>query len=183
MGPAVRRRRTAARSGPKVKRNRSTSKPTSQKKTLQKTTRPEASSADVRRRMQATRRRDTPGEMALRGALRAMGIRYRVDVTLPGTRRRADLAFVRARVAVFVDGCFWHGCPAHGTWPKTNATWWRSKIHGNRLRDRDTDRRLRASGWTVLRFWAHVDAAVAARAVAKALGHRRTKIPLVVATR
>jgi DNA mismatch endonuclease (patch repair protein) len=134
-----------------------------------KNTRPVASSADVRRRMQATRQRDTPGEIALRKALRALGLRYRIDVTLPGTRRRADVAFVRARVAVFVDGCFWHGCPKHGTWPKTNAAWWRSKIEGNRLRDKNTDVTLRIAGWTVLRFWEHTDAAVAARRVAKVL--------------
>jgi DNA mismatch endonuclease (patch repair protein) len=121
--------------------------------------------------MQATRQRDTPGEIALRAALRALGLRYRVDVTLPGTRRRADVAFLRPKVAVFVDGCFWHGCPTHGTWPKTNASWWRSKIEGNRLRDRDTDCTLRSAGWTVLRFWTHDDAAVAARTIAKALRH------------
>jgi DNA mismatch endonuclease, patch repair protein len=125
--------------------------------------------------MQATRRRDTPGEIAMRAALRAVGLRYRVDVTLPGTRRRADVAFLRAKIAVFVDGCFWHGCPKHGTWPKTNVSWWRSKIETNRLRDTDTSLKLRAAGWTVLRFWAHEDAAVAAQAVAKALRHPKTK--------
>src|SRR6202043_1505614 len=115
-------------------------------------TRPEASSAEVRRRMQATRRRDTPGEIALRAALRALGLSYRTDVTLPGTRRRADVAFARAKVAVFVDGCFWHGCPEHGTWPKANANWWRTKISANIKRDRDPNAHLAAIGGRVFRF-------------------------------
>jgi DNA mismatch endonuclease (patch repair protein) len=115
--------------------------------------------------MQATRRRDTPGELALRAALTKLGLRYRVDMKLPGTRRRADVVIVRARIAVFVDGCFWHGCPDHGTWPKTNSDWWRSKIATNRERDADTDRRLRLDGWIVCRFWAHEDMKVAARQI------------------
>jgi DNA mismatch endonuclease (patch repair protein) len=119
--------------------------------------------------MQATRRRDTPGEIALRAALRRLGLHYRVDVPLPGTRRRADVAFLNAKLAVFVDGCFWHGCPLHGTWPKANARWWRTKIETNQQRDNDTDLKLRAAGWTVLRFWEHVDAMIAARRVANAL--------------
>jgi DNA mismatch endonuclease (patch repair protein) len=119
--------------------------------------------------MQVTRQRDTPGELALRSALRALGVRYRIDATLPGTRRRADVAFLRARIAVFVDGCFWHGCPQHGTWPKANAAWWRAKIDGNRRRDRDTDERLTREGWAVLRFWEHDDASEAARTVVSIL--------------
>jgi DNA mismatch endonuclease, patch repair protein len=122
--------------------------------------------------MQATRQRDTPGELALRSALRALGLRYRVDAALPGTRRRADVVFIRAKVAVFVDGCFWHGCPVHGTWPRANAEWWRSKIDGNRARDADTDNRLRASGWLVLRFWAHDDPLDAAEQIAITLRSR-----------
>lgn len=131
--------------------------------------RPSASSELVRRRMQATRRRDTPGELALRRALHSLGLRYRVDVSLPGTRRRADVAFSKAKVAIFVDGCFWHGCPVHGTWPKANAAWWRAKIEANQKRDRDTDRRLRRAGWRVLRFWEHVNATQAAQRVAAKL--------------
>lgn len=127
--------------------------------------------------MQLTRRRDTPGEVALRTVLHALGLRYRVDANLPGTRRRADVAFVRARVAVFVDGCFWHGCPTHGTWPKSNAAWWRAKIHANAARDRDTDTRLRQVGWTVLRFWAHEDMTIAARRVASVIRKRKKTRP------
>lgn len=85
---------------------------------------------------------------------------------MPGTRRRADVAFARAKVAVFVDGCFWHACPKHGTWPRANAAWWRAKIQGNHRRDLDTDRRLAIAGWRVLRFWQHQDLAAAARKVA-----------------
>lgn len=141
----------------------------SKEKWIPKASRPNASSLEVRRRMQATRRRDTPGEVALRLALRAIGLRFKVDVTLPRTRRRADIVFIRPKVAIFVDGCFWHGCPKHGTWPKTNAEWWREKIRANRRRDRETDAMLRAAGWRVLRFWEHTDATRAARQVAKTL--------------
>ncbi|MCA1560579.1 MAG: very short patch repair endonuclease [Acidobacteria bacterium] len=129
--------------------------------------RPEASSPQVRKRMQVTRRRDTPGELALRAALSALRLRYRVDLSLPGTRRRPDVAFLRAKVAVFVDGCFWHGCPEHGTWPKANAAWWRAKLKGNVLRDRDTDARLAAMGWRVFRVWEHDEPKSAAAAIAR----------------
>jgi DNA mismatch endonuclease (patch repair protein) len=122
--------------------------------------------------MQATPRRDTPPELALRSALHKLGFRFRVDWPLPDTRRRADLAFVSARVAVFVDGCFWHGCPAHGTWPKANAAWWRAKILTNIKRDRDTNERLRVAGWRVLRFWEHQGCDGAAKVVANVVRRR-----------
>ena len=85
-----------------------------------------------------------------------------MDWPLPGTRRRADLAFPRFKVAVFVDGCFWHGCPVHGTWPKANAEWWREKIQKNVERDHNTTAALTSAGWTVLRFWEHEDVSTAA---------------------
>jgi len=108
--------------------------------------------------MQANRGRDTGPELALRRMLHARGLRYRVDHALPfDRRRRADIVFTRARVAVFVDGCFWHGCPEHGTTPRTNSTFWAAKIARNRARDADTDARLAEAGWTVLRFWEHED--------------------------
>src|SRR5438105_2581206 len=101
---------------------------------------PLASSPEVRRRMKQTGQRDTPPELALRRVLHANGFRYRVDYApISGLRRRADIVFSAARVAVFVDGCFWHGCPDHGTWPKTNGNWWREKIQANKRRDADTD--------------------------------------------
>jgi DNA mismatch endonuclease (patch repair protein) len=89
---------------------------------------------------------------------------------VPGTRRRADIAFTRRRVAVFVDGCFWHGCPRHLSWPKNNRLWWRRKIEENRRRDRDTDRQLRDLGWTVVRFWEHADTEACATELLSLLG-------------
>lgn len=124
---------------------------------------PPASSPDSLRRMQRQRRRDTKPEATLRRELHRLGMRYRVDrLVIPGVRRRADIVFVRARVAIFVDGCFWHVCPAHGTWPQANAAWWESKLRANIARDRDTDSRLAAAGWQVVRLWEHDDLPAAA---------------------
>ncbi|AEU38019.1 very short patch repair endonuclease [Granulicella mallensis] len=115
-----------------------------------------ATSPAVRRVMQGNKSRDTKPEIAVRSAVHALGMRYRVSARpLPDLRRTADLVFRNARVAVFVDGCFWHGCPVHHAPPKTNAGYWATKVQGNRRRDRDTTRRLRKENWTVLRFWAH----------------------------
>lgn len=106
--------------------------------------------------MQACRGRDTAPELALRSLLHKSGLRFRVDHrVLREVRRRADIVFVRARVVVFIDGCFWHGCPVHATWPKANAEFWRAKIEANRARDVDTDTRLASAGWRVLRAWEH----------------------------
>lgn len=110
-------------------------------------------------------RRETAPELALRRALHADGYRFRVVHPVPGNRRRSiDIAFTRARVAVFVDGCFWHGCPVHGTQPRANSEWWTTKLAANRERDVDTDRLLREAGWQVVRVWEHepVEQAVAA---------------------
>jgi len=87
---------------------------------------------------------------------------WRRHVKITSLRVRPDFVFRAARVAVFVDGCFWHGCPEHGTWPKENADWWRGKIEANKRRDRDTDARLTAAGWTVIRVWEHEDLTQAA---------------------
>lgn len=108
--------------------------------------------------------KDNPRELALRSALHRQGLRFRVHyAALPGTRRTIDIAFTRLRLAVFCDGCFWHGCPIHATTPKTNREWWINKIATNKARDLDTDTKLANSEWMVLRIWEHVptDEAVA----------------------
>jgi DNA mismatch endonuclease (patch repair protein) len=106
--------------------------------------------------MQNTLHRDTPCELAVRRLVHAAGLRYRVDHPLPfDRRRRADLLFTRAKVAVFIDGCFWHSCPVHGTLPRSNRPFWRTKLEKNRARDVDTIARLRELGWLGLRFWEH----------------------------
>lgn len=111
----------------------------------------------VRRRMSAQRRRDTAAEVRIRQGLFGAGFRYRCGVPVPGRPRRSiDIAFTRWRVAVFVDGCFWHGCPDHFVPPKSNAIWWRAKINANRERDMETSEILSAAGWTVVRLWEHV---------------------------
>lgn len=135
---------------------------------------PAASSPDALRRMKTQARRDTKPEMTLRRELYRLGLRYRVDrAVIPGVRRRADVVFTRARVVVFVDGCFWHGCPMHGTQPKANAEWWRSKLEANVARDRDTDERLRAAGWRVVRIWEHEDMRAAALTVHQLIASHR----------
>ncbi len=135
--------------------------------------RPPASSSQVRQRMQSTPQRDTPCEWRLRRVLHGMGFRYMVDERpVADSPRRADIVFRRAKVAVFIDGCFWHGCPIHGTWPKANARFWRDKIETNRQRDRDTNRQLRRFGWFVIRVWEHEDPVRAASRVAKKVRSR-----------
>lgn len=106
-------------------------------------------------------RSGTKPEMALRRALFAAGLRFRVQMKVPGNNRRTvDIAFTRAKVAIFVDGCFWHGCPEHFPPPRTNPEWWRWKVEMNRARDVDTDRLLREAGWAVVRVWEHEPVAV-----------------------
>ncbi len=124
-------------------------------------------STKISRRMAKVRQKATDAEVALRRELYRIGLRYRVDYdVLKKPRRVADIAFPGRRIAIFVDGCFWHGCPEHATWPKRNADFWRQKIETNRLRDADTNERLRSLGWTVLRFWSHQAPTEAARTVA-----------------
>ncbi|WP_432492788.1 very short patch repair endonuclease [Kineococcus auxinigenes] len=125
--------------------------------------------------MRRTGRRDTAPELALRRELHRRGLRYLVDATPPGTnrRRRADLVFRGARVAVFVDGCFWHSCPVHVHPPRANAAWWRVKLGSITARDRDTDARLTEAGWHVVRVWEHEDVVAAADRVHGVVHARR----------
>ncbi|MEU6572527.1 very short patch repair endonuclease [Streptomyces sp. NPDC046805] len=125
-----------------------------------------ASSPATRRTMQSNKGRDTKPELALRRAVHALGLRYRVSCRpLPTVRRTGDLVFTRAHVVVFLDGCFWHGCPQHHTAAKTNASYWASKVERNRERDRETDLLLKEAGWAVLRIWEHEDPTAAAARV------------------
>jgi DNA mismatch endonuclease, patch repair protein len=113
--------------------------------------------------MKRQKREGTKPEIRLRKLLHARGLRYRVNYALPfDRRRRCDVAFTKQRVAVFVDGCWWHRCPAHSTIPKSNRDWWIEKLTSNVARDRDTDHRLRQAGWTVVRAWEHEDSALVA---------------------
>jgi DNA mismatch endonuclease, patch repair protein len=126
--------------------------------------------------MQKQRTRDTEPEIKLRRLLHSRGLRYRVDsiLPLPGVRRRADIVFGPTKVAVFVDGCFWHGCPEHGN-PnvKSNTWYWPEKIERNRARDADTDDRLHAAGWVSVRVWAHEDVSEVADRVGDLVRCRR----------
>lgn len=134
---------------------------------------PGSSSPALSARMSTAKRRDTAPEMLLRRELHRRSLRYRVVTKVPGNNRRTiDIAFPRQRLAVFVDGCFWHSCPEHGTQPSTNSGWWTTKLKANRDRDADTDRLLAEAGWQVLRIWEHETPADAADRVVEALGAR-----------
>jgi DNA mismatch endonuclease (patch repair protein) len=120
--------------------------------------------------MKATRQKDTAAEVALTAILSTMGLSFETDrAPVAESRRRADIVFRASRVAIFVDGCFWHGCPEHGTWPKANSQFWRDKITANARRDVDTVRMLEDCGWRVFRFWEHLPAQDAALAVKHAI--------------
>lgn len=130
--------------------------------------------ATIRRVMQANRSRDTKPELAVRRAVHAKGLRYNVaQAPLAGVRRSADLVFCKVKVAVFVDGCFWHGCPEHYKEPKSNTQYWRAKIHRNQERDLETSEIFRLHGWTVMRFWSHVDPMHAAEQIERTVTQKR----------
>ena len=135
--------------------------------------------------MRANRRTDTKPELALRRALHSRGYRYRKDYRLDlagGNRVRPDIAFTARRVAVFVDGCFWHCCPQHGSKPAVNVGYWDPKLRRNVERDRVADTALAAAGWEVVRIWEHEPVADAVAAVLAALARRQTpRVPAVLA--
>jgi len=119
--------------------------------------------------------RDTAPEVAVRRLLHAAGMRYRVNVPVPGMPRRTiDIVFPKAKIAIFMDGCFWHGCPEHATRPRANAEWWRNKLDKNMARDQETTEHLRAAGWTVLRYWEHEIADAVAKEVGATVLQRRS---------
>lgn len=124
---------------------------------------PAALNNTVSRQMQKMPRRDTGIEISLRRELHRLGLRFRVHLRgLPGT---PDIAFTKARLAIFVDGCFWHRCPTHGTSPKNNSEWWAAKLDGNVERDRRKDRQLTDLGWQVEHVWEHEDPTLAAQRI------------------
>lgn len=128
---------------------------------------PAASSPQVRAVMQGNRGLDTRPEVALRSALHRRGLRFfKARRPAPEVGCRADVIFPAARVAVFVDGCFWHRCPEHGVSPTSNTTYWRAKLDRNVARDRKNDAALAAAGWRVVRIWEHEDPDAAAAAIA-----------------
>lgn len=128
------------------------------------------SSAGVSERMSRVRRRDTAPELELRSELHRRGLRYRVDRRLlKALPSRADLVFGPAKVAVYVDGCFWHSCPEHGTMPRSNEAFWQEKLARNQERDAAVNEALAAAGWTVVRIWEHEEIGVAADRVEAAV--------------
>lgn len=135
------------------------------------------SSPEASQRMAKVRQKGTEAELALRRELFRMGLRYRVNyMVLKKPRRVADIVFPRLRIAIFVDGCFWHGCPEHATWPKQNAEFWRQKIETNRSRDSDTDARLIELGWRVVRIWEHELPPDAAKRVMKLVSETKAAL-------
>jgi DNA mismatch endonuclease, patch repair protein len=135
-----------------------------------------ASNSKARSRMQSQRARDTAPELKIRRLLYCSGMRYRVDrAPIAGLRRRADILFSSARVAVFIDGCFWHSCPEHGSKPKVNSEQWQAKLLHNLERDRDTDQRIQNAGWAVVRVWEHEEPSAAVTKIIASVRSRQPK--------
>jgi DNA mismatch endonuclease (patch repair protein) len=135
---------------------------------------PAPSSTDAQKRMRRVRQRNTGVELKLRSALHRLGLRFRLHRRIiPNRTRTADIVLVGVKVAVFVDGCFWHSCPQHKTLPKANREWWREKLRANVVRDRESDRILRKLGWEVVRVWQHEDFHEAAKHIFNVVDHRK----------
>lgn len=137
---------------------------------------PPPTNAAVTRVMRANRQKDTGPELAIRSELHRRGLRYRVHVQpVPGLRCNADVVFGGARIAVFVDGCWWHGCPEHRSLPKANRDWWDAKIQRTVERDRRNDAALAEAGWLAIRIWEHEQPSTAARRIEAELKLRRPR--------
>ncbi len=147
----------------------------SEKRTPEENVQSWATSVSVRRSMLSNRSSDTGPELGLRRALHARGLRYRKDhrIVLPAQRVRPDVVFTRLKIAVFVDGCFWHVCPEHGSTPKTNVSYWEPKLAANVMRDRAGDEALSEAGWLVVRVWEHEPSEAAAEKVKRVVLSRR----------
>jgi DNA mismatch endonuclease (patch repair protein) len=131
---------------------------------------PAPATEDVRRRMSSQRRADTVPELALRSELHRRGRRFRIGIKVPGNARRTiDIAFPRQRLAIFVDGCFWHRCPVHSIPAKNNSAWWANKLAANVARDEQTTALLSDQGWRVVRVWEHEDPVDAATRIEQLL--------------
>jgi DNA mismatch endonuclease (patch repair protein) len=147
-------------------------KPIEEKKQI--ISKPKPSSEAALRRMQSVKPRDTAPEKALRLAIHRKGLRYRTDTKpLKELNRRADIIFRSIKVAIFVDGCFWHGCPIHGTQAKANAEFWGFKIKQNQERDEDTNKHLEKAGWKVIRVWEHEDPVKASEKICRIIRKRQ----------
>lgn len=137
-----------------------------------------ATNPAVRRSMQANRSRDTLPEVRFRATLHRLGLCYfKHRRPIPGLRCEPDVLFPRIRLAIFLDGCYWHGCAEHGAYPTANADWWRAKFERVRARDLRNDQALRAAGWTVLRVWEHEPPDEAARRVHALIARLRADSP------
>jgi len=138
--------------------------------------RPKASSIAARNRMKAAKPRNTAAEEDLRRELRKLKLSFRNNKKLiPDVNRTVDIVFTKFKVAVLVDGCFWHGCPKHRTWPKENAEFWKKKIETNIERDKNTNTLLRKNGWEVIRIWEHESPEKAAQKISKTIQERKLK--------
>lgn len=144
--------------------------------TTKRIAKPAPSSDAALKRMKAAKPRDTAPEKSLRSELHKRGLCYRIDARpISELNRRADIVFRSAKVAIFVDGCFWHGCPKHGTQAKANAKFWKDKIRRNQERDAETNQLLKKAGWKVIRVWEHEKPEKTSEKIYKIVTYRKVK--------